>query len=612
VTFLPIVGRELCAESRRPFNYWLRVLGAGALTIVAALTFLSRLYPTNLYLGWGTTSLGAGFGGLGQGQNPFGDLGLTLFGNLNATIFVALWVLVPLLTADCINREKREGTLGLLFLTPLTSTGIVVGKSLAHTLRALTLYFTMLPVLIMPLMLGGVTMQDGLMAALLNLGALMLALAAGLLASAWTRDWLKCVAVAQLLGVLFAFAFMTTQQRALEYAVANAPPGAPAPVIQAAVFNATGGRIWVGGSGRHRAGFLSHLRELFAQATSLPTEGRYVWNAATGTVIAQSQTMWNDVWTRFPPSVHRAWFRRVGLLVLVCLGVLAAAVMVAGRSIERGWREVPPSASRQRVNAAFTQPVIGRSLLRRRLRRALERNPIGWLHRYSWHARLTKWGWCAFVVCIELLLASSWQDAWDAQFWIALLLLLGLTFSAAGSFRRERETGALELLLVTPLRAGQIIRGRLQGIRMQYLPSIATLLLAWFCLMQPGWTRNFFTPDAWERGFAVWLYLLVGATTSYVTLPVIGLYFSLRRMNHLVSWLCACTVGLLIPWLLFGQFDFILRLLLSLGVRLDLLLPLRGNHVLALTAALTWQLAAALAASALLRLNLTRRRFATN
>ena len=370
------------------------------------------------------------------------------------------------------------------------------------------------------------------------------------------------------------------------------------------------------GTGRRGAwgnsGFLSHLRELFALATSLPTEGRYLWTAATGTVIAQSQTMWNDVWTRFPLSVHQAWFRRTGLLVLICLGMLGAAVVVAGRSIERAWRDAPPSAERQRVNAAFTRPVIGRSLLRRRLKRALQRNPISWLQQYSWNARLTKWGWCAFVVCIELLLASSWQDAWDAQFWIALLLLLGLTFSAAGSFRRERETGALELLLVTSLRAGQIIRGRLQGIRMQYLPSIATLLLAWCCLMQPGWVRNLFTPDMWERDFAEWLYLLVGATTSYVTLPVIGLYFSLRRMNHLVSWLCACVVGLLIPWLLFGHSDFILQLLLSLGVRLELLLPLKGNHVIALTAALSWQLAAALAASALLRLNLTRRHFATN
>lgn len=42
---LPVVGRELCAESRRPFNYWLRVVGAGVLTLVAALTFLPQFAP---------------------------------------------------------------------------------------------------------------------------------------------------------------------------------------------------------------------------------------------------------------------------------------------------------------------------------------------------------------------------------------------------------------------------------------------------------------------------------------------------------------------------------------------------------------------------------------
>jgi len=542
-------------------------------------------------------------------------LGMILFGNLNAAVFVALWVLVPLLTADCINREKREGTLGLLFLTPLTSAGIVVGKSLAHSLRALTLYFTMLPVLIMPLMLGGVTAKDGLMAALLDFGALMLALAAGLLASAWTRDWLKSVALAQLLGALFAFAFMTAQQRALERAVAGVMPIATAAGAGVATFNSTGGFIylrspgWSGAPGEE--GFLSQVRELFAMTTSLAAEGRYIYTPM-GRVVAQPVTAWSEIWGSFPASVHRAWFARSGLLVFACLGVLVLSVIIAGRSIERGWREMPPSANRQRVNAAFTQPMFARSLLRRRLRRALERNPIGWLQQYSWHARLTKWGWCGFVVFIELLFASNWRDAWDAQWWIALLLLLGLTFSAAGSFRRERETGALELLLVTPLRAGQIILGKLQGILMQYLPSIATLLLAWFCLMQPHWTRNLFTPDAWERGFVEWLYLPAGVVASYVTLPVIGLYFSLRRLNHLVSWLCACAIGLLIPWLLFQHFGFIRGLLSNRNVRLDYFLAFSSDHLLRLTAALSWQLAAALAAAVLLRLNLTRRRFATN
>ena len=112
----PVMHRELRAEARHAFNYWLRVLGASVLLAVFAVMMLDP-----------------------RDHGP--ELGAKLFGNLNTALFVAIWVLAPLLTADCISRERREGTLGLLFLTPLTSRGIVIGKGLIHTLRATTMVF---------------------------------------------------------------------------------------------------------------------------------------------------------------------------------------------------------------------------------------------------------------------------------------------------------------------------------------------------------------------------------------------------------------------------------------------------------------------------------------
>jgi ABC-type transport system involved in cytochrome c biogenesis permease component len=210
---------------------------------------------------------------------------------------------------------------------------------------------------------------------------------------------------------------------------------------------------------------------------------------------------------------------------------------------------------------------------------------------------------------MELLFASNWQDAWAAQEWLALLVLLGLTFSAAGSFRSERESGALELLLVTPLRAGQVIRGRLQGIRMQYLPAVLTLALAWFCLLPPRWQKVIFQPAEWEGGTVLWLCLFVAVIVSFVTLPVIGLYFSLKRMNHLVSWLCACGVGLLIPWLLFQHVDFIVDRFWGLRMPQHGANPGDLDFLFGLTAALFWQAAAATVAAVLLYANLARGRF---
>lgn len=600
MTFLPVVERELRAESRRPFNYWLRVIGAGALTVAAALVLLPAVSGTSFGMRGGMV-WNAASGFRVPGQNPFGAVGQELFGYLNATIFVAMWLLVPLLTADAISREKREGTLGLLFLTPLTSRGIVVGKCLAHALRALTLYFTMLPVLLMPLMLGGVTANDAIMAAMLNLGALLLALSAGLLASAWTRDWLKSVAVAVSLSLFFAVLFMVAEGVVVESvtAVPVAPPAGGGTGFAMSVP--------IRSSGRHGEGALSSLRELFALNTNIPSDRQRLMMVGTGSMWVNSLSVWNDIWSSYPPSVHRAWMVQSGCLLIACGLVLAFALMMAGRSVEHGWRESPPSPQRQRVNEVLSRPVVSHGFLRQRMRRALERNPIGWLQQYSWNARLTKWGWCGFIILGELIFATSWRDAWDAQYWMAVLILLGISFSAAGSFHRERETGAFELLLVTPLKPRQIIRGRLAGIRLQYLPAFVTLLLAWACLVQPVWMRSLFQPNQWEYQFTSFVGLLAMATVSYLTLPVIGLYFSLRPMHQIVSWLCTCVVGLLLPVLTLWNTELIMGLLARFGFHRHFLPFFPGW--MGMFVALSCQLLAALTASALLSRSLARRKF---
>ena len=153
-----VIVRELRAESRRAANYWLRVLAAGALILVFASIMLStQLSPS----GWGPV----------------------LFEGLNETLMYAFWILVPLMTADCVSREKREGTLGLLFLTPLTVLDVIAGKAAIHVLRALTLFLAALPVLVLPLVLGGVDGRWVLMAAVAQENAVLLGIGAGIYAS---------------------------------------------------------------------------------------------------------------------------------------------------------------------------------------------------------------------------------------------------------------------------------------------------------------------------------------------------------------------------------------------------------------------------------------------
>src|ERR1043166_3692875 len=116
----------------------------------------------------------------------------------------------------------------------------------------------------------------------------------------------------------------------------------------------------------------------------------------------------------------------------------------------------------------------------------MNHNPIGWLQHRTWSARLVTWVWFAVFACIySSLLANLWayQQSFEViQFFLAWSLVASVAIASASSFRRERETGLLELLIVSPVREWQIITGRLRGIWEQFLPAILLLLVLWvFC-----------------------------------------------------------------------------------------------------------------------------------
>jgi ABC-type transport system involved in multi-copper enzyme maturation permease subunit len=112
-------------------------------------------------------------------------------------------VVTPLLTADCLSREKREGTLGLLFLTPLTSLEIVVGKSLVHLLRAMTVLAALAPFFVVPMLLGGVPLDLVLAAFLANVAVALIGLGAGLIASARNSEWTRAIVGSEVLAASF-------------------------------------------------------------------------------------------------------------------------------------------------------------------------------------------------------------------------------------------------------------------------------------------------------------------------------------------------------------------------------------------------------------------------
>src|SRR5256714_13641204 len=104
MTFLPIVDRELRSASRRKSTYRMRLWPALIATLVT-FGFLGVAF----------------FGGSTSGT---GALLLRILSGYTAVLFVFSSLF---LTADSISEEKREGTIGLLFLTELHGYDLVLG-----------------------------------------------------------------------------------------------------------------------------------------------------------------------------------------------------------------------------------------------------------------------------------------------------------------------------------------------------------------------------------------------------------------------------------------------------------------------------------------------------
>ena len=121
----------------------------------------------------------------------------------------------------------------------------------------------------------------------------------------------------------------------------------------------------------------------------------------------------------------------------------------------------------------------------------LERNPIGWLEQRTWSGRLVTWGWFAVMISIYSAAFSNTDVSHsldNIQRFMGWLLLGVIAVTAAGSFRRERETGVMELLLVSPMSVRQIIGGRLRGLWGQFLPAFPV------CSWESGATSQGFFP----------------------------------------------------------------------------------------------------------------------
>lgn len=324
-------------------------------------------------------------------------------------------------TADCLSEEKRAGTLGLLFLTDLRGYDVVFGKLIATSLNSFYALLAVFPPMAIPLIIGGVTAGEFWRLVWLLVNTLFFSLAAGLVVSALSRDERK--AWGGTLGLISFFAIIPP--------LLESVPGLPA--ILQLPFSPTSAMFAL----------------VDAEYTANP--GRY-WGALG--------------------SIH----------VLSWIFLVVASVVLPNSWHDRpevtavGWRRWLRAGGRK------TAPVDDGAAFAAR-DAVLDVNPVIWLVARGERERLSLW---TIIVVVGGLIAGTWVLAMGSSpvaivlFVAVMLLHLGLALWVASEachlFAEERDSGALEILLCTPLSIREVLDGYLMGLKRLFIRPVKVLL----------------------------------------------------------------------------------------------------------------------------------------
>jgi hypothetical protein len=420
----------------------------------------------------------------------------------------------PRATADCISEEKREGTLGLLFLTDLKGYDVVLGKLVAGSLNSFYTVVAILPTMAIPLLLGGgITLSEIGRMALVTVSALFFSLAMGIWVSAMSRSAQKAAALSSL------FIFLVTA--ALPACGGLVAAAHTAPKVH---------RLFLAPS----VGFAYYL------AFDAPYKSDKVW-----------------YWSSLGIVHGLSW-----------LGLILACVITPA-----SWQDRPIGAAqlnwRQRWRAWGYGSPEQRLAFRRRL---LQINPVFWL---AARARAKAFGLWVFLGVLACVWAWCWwkfRKEWlneGIYLTTAVLVNLAVRYWLAGEATRalgdQRKNGALELLLSTPLYIENILRGQWLALRRQFLGPVLTILTV-ETLFMVACAREA-VPDE-ERGF--WLSLWIGGMlmllADLVALYSIGLWQGLTARNPLRALGGTLARVLVVPWIAYAAV-LLLMVLAQLGGR---------------------------------------------
>lgn len=441
---LPIVERELRVASRHPRIYRARLVASIiALCLFGYVSFVSTRVRT----------------AFGTGQQVF----------LILTQFAFFYCLFSGLgqTSDCLSREKREGTLGLLFLTDLKGYDVVFGKLFAASLTSVYGLMATFPVLAIPLLMGGVQAGQFWRMVLSLANALFFSLSAGLLVSAISRNAVRAGNAASILVLFF---------------------GLGIPVLGE----------WMRVNGYPSLGFgLSLFSPAYSQGMGVSQTGS--------------------------PSIFWWSLLAVNGLSWVFLGLTCWIVPHVWQDRVSRAKTGDGKTSRMTVSSAkFDSGKEFRT-------RLLNLNPFYWLAARKRFKPIGTWMLLAGIVLLIAGVWLAFPTVVDPTVMLVitavlfhLVIKVEVASAACRRFAEERENGTFEFLLATPIRVSEILKGQWMALRRHFLWPVVTVLTG--CFLMFLYIREF-DPSVNLSSTEIvetWLPLVLGTSVMLVA-DVIGL-----------------------------------------------------------------------------------------
>ncbi len=463
----PVVERELRVAARRRSTYRVRLLAVIAMMAgfgFAELVFLDR----------------------DQSPAEHGQILFQIFSWLALT-FAGLAGLLG--TADCMSAEKREGTLGLLFLTDLKGYDVICGKLAANSVSIVYALLASVPILSLPIIMGGVGAMQFIKVTLILLTVLALSCAVGVFISTNSRNERK----AMVFAVLTMLAIV-------------ALPLVVAAILESKEFIADNDAVKI-----------ANLSPVFSM-------GLVLFASRMGMPNALANFMHYHVW------ITLTW------LWLLAAFFLASAARKAPGSWQEG--EAAPRLMRRKIRWRFPKWQPPRALL--------DGNAYQWLALRGETTPRAVWGFV--IAMLGIWGIAAWQYGRmmleDSILLPTVVIVNGflkiwVVGEASRRFVEDRQNNALELLLSTPLNQKDLMQGQWRALlKLFALPMLAVVAWEFFALAK----MKTYGGDA-PMGISSALFLGLDS----VALAWLGMWYALKFSSRIRVMLTCVGLVLIIP-----------------------------------------------------------------